>query len=194
MLQGDDTAPASPAQTEGQPIEQQSDEEVEFNSLSGSAQERVRELVRRAREAACQRRSDPAAARRRRVPRDRLLFRAARQLARSARHPAVRRRRRVTAIRARGRPVAVRIRREEEGRLFAAVHGVQLERGGGRRRGGACGRAAWSARGRRGRGAQRGADRGRVRARRPSRDGRGRGGRAGAGGATRPGCDCCGGR
>lgn len=51
MLQGDDTTPASPAQTEGQPIEQQSDEEVEFNSLSGSAQERVRELVRRAREA-----------------------------------------------------------------------------------------------------------------------------------------------
>lgn len=50
MLQGEDTPPASPAQTEGQPI-LQSDEEVEFNSLSGSSQERIRELVRRARDA-----------------------------------------------------------------------------------------------------------------------------------------------
>lgn len=60
MLQGDDTPPASPAQTEGQqtdpsqvsqPLEQQTEEEVEFNRLSGSSQERIRELVRRARDA-----------------------------------------------------------------------------------------------------------------------------------------------
>ncbi len=56
MLQGDDTTPASQAETGQQddsiePIEQQTEEEVEFSKLSGSAQERVRELVRRAKDA-----------------------------------------------------------------------------------------------------------------------------------------------
>lgn len=57
----DDQTPASPANEGGQtfeesneqvvPLVNQSPEEVEFNSLSGNAQERVRELVRRAKEA-----------------------------------------------------------------------------------------------------------------------------------------------
>lgn len=57
----DDQSPASPAELGGQTIEEtneqvvplvnQSPEEVEFNSLSGNTQERVRELVRRAKEA-----------------------------------------------------------------------------------------------------------------------------------------------
>lgn len=57
MLQGEDTPSASQAQTLGQQddsiqrIEQQTEEEIEFNKLSGSAQERVKELVRRAKEA-----------------------------------------------------------------------------------------------------------------------------------------------
>src|SRR5258708_22475272 len=53
MLQGDDQ-PSAPAGNEGQKAEQQAqqtEEEVEFNKLSGSAQERVKELVKRAREA-----------------------------------------------------------------------------------------------------------------------------------------------
>ena len=56
MLQGDGTPAAPQAGTDQQvdpiqPIEQQSEEEVEFSKLSGSAQERVRELVRRAKDA-----------------------------------------------------------------------------------------------------------------------------------------------
>lgn len=59
MLQGEDTPYASQAQTEGQqldstqvrPIEQQTEEEIEFNRLSGSTQDRIRELFKRAREA-----------------------------------------------------------------------------------------------------------------------------------------------
>jgi hypothetical protein len=55
MLQGDDQAPASPAQTEDQgdttqTVEQQSPEEVEFNSLSGSTQDRIRKLAKDKRE------------------------------------------------------------------------------------------------------------------------------------------------
>lgn len=56
MLQGaDDQTPASPANQGGQdetvtPLNQQP-EEVEFNSLSGNAQDRVRELVKRAKDA-----------------------------------------------------------------------------------------------------------------------------------------------
>lgn len=53
MLQGQDQAQASQAQkegqgddsTQGQPIEQQTPEEIEFNNLSGSAQERIKKLV-----------------------------------------------------------------------------------------------------------------------------------------------------
>lgn len=59
MLQGSDQTPASPAQIGGQgddltqdnPVGQQTPEEIEFNKLSGSAQERIRKLVQRAREA-----------------------------------------------------------------------------------------------------------------------------------------------
>ena len=57
-LQGaDDQTPAPQANPGGQddnqvlPLENQTPEEVEFNNLSGNAQERVRELVRRAKEA-----------------------------------------------------------------------------------------------------------------------------------------------
>lgn len=55
MLQGDDQPVDSPAQTDGQEdatkVEQQSSEEVEFNSLTGSTKDRIRQLARRAREA-----------------------------------------------------------------------------------------------------------------------------------------------
>lgn len=60
LLQGtDDQSSASPAQTEGQQTdfgkqkatEQQTEEEVEFNKLPGHTQERVRELLRRAKDA-----------------------------------------------------------------------------------------------------------------------------------------------
>lgn len=55
----DDQTPASQANTGGQvddsnqvlPLDNQAPEEVEFNSLSGSSQDRIRELVRRARDA-----------------------------------------------------------------------------------------------------------------------------------------------
>lgn len=55
MLQGDDQGPASPAQTEDQgdptqTVEQQSPEEVEFNSLTGSTQDRIRQLAKSKRE------------------------------------------------------------------------------------------------------------------------------------------------
>lgn len=56
MLQGDDQAPASQAQTIDQGDasdttgDQQSPEEVEFNSLTGSTQERIRRLARDKRE------------------------------------------------------------------------------------------------------------------------------------------------
>lgn len=52
MLQGDDTSSGSPTGTSGQPadsartVEQQAEEEVWFNSQSGSIQDRVRELWR----------------------------------------------------------------------------------------------------------------------------------------------------
>lgn len=58
MLQGEGTPPASPAQniqqddsSEIRPIEQQTEEEVEFSKLSGSAQDRFRTALRRARDA-----------------------------------------------------------------------------------------------------------------------------------------------
>lgn len=59
MIQGDDQTSATPAGNEGQqtdsnevrPLEQQTEEEVEFNKLSGSTQDRIRELARRARDA-----------------------------------------------------------------------------------------------------------------------------------------------
>ena len=58
MLEEQGQAPASQAKTGDQqadsglrPIEQQTEEEVEFNRLSGSAQERVQELATRARRA-----------------------------------------------------------------------------------------------------------------------------------------------
>lgn len=55
MLQGNDQNPVSPAQNDdqGDPtqiVEQQSPEEVEFNSLTGSTQERIRQLARSKRE------------------------------------------------------------------------------------------------------------------------------------------------
>lgn len=54
MLQGDDQPVDSPAQTDGQEdttkVEQQSSEEVEFNSLTGSTKERIRQLAREKRE------------------------------------------------------------------------------------------------------------------------------------------------
>lgn len=55
MLQGDDQNPASPAQTidqgdDLQQQDQQSPEEVEFNNLTGSTQERIRKLARDKRE------------------------------------------------------------------------------------------------------------------------------------------------
>jgi hypothetical protein len=59
MLQGQDKAPASPAQTEGQegePIEgeepkkEPTSEEVEFNKLAGSTQDRIKKLVQDKRE------------------------------------------------------------------------------------------------------------------------------------------------
>lgn len=58
-VQGQDQTPGSQTETQDQqadsnqvrPLEQQAEEEVEFNNLSGSAQERVRELVRRAKDA-----------------------------------------------------------------------------------------------------------------------------------------------
>lgn len=53
MLQGDDQASASQAQndqvndsTQGTPVDQQTPEEVAFNSLSGNAQERFRRIIR----------------------------------------------------------------------------------------------------------------------------------------------------
>lgn len=54
MLQGADQPPASPAQTtEGQQDDatQQTPEEVEFNSLTGSTQDRIKKLIRRAQDA-----------------------------------------------------------------------------------------------------------------------------------------------
>lgn len=55
MLRDGDQPGASPAPNDGQPTDpnagQQPDEEVEFNKLSGSAQERIREMWRRARTA-----------------------------------------------------------------------------------------------------------------------------------------------
>ncbi len=60
MLQGDDTTQGVTSQTDGQqtdstqatrPVEQQTDEEVEFNKLTGHTQDRFRELLRRAKEA-----------------------------------------------------------------------------------------------------------------------------------------------
>lgn len=57
MLQGEDTPSASQAQTQGQQddsiqrIEQQTEEEIEFNKLSGPAQERFRSALVRARDA-----------------------------------------------------------------------------------------------------------------------------------------------
>lgn len=56
MLQGTDQPVDSPAQTDGQegdttqPVEQQSPEEVEFNSLTGSTKDRIRQLAREKRE------------------------------------------------------------------------------------------------------------------------------------------------
>lgn len=54
MLQGSDPAPASPAQNDGQPIDdgsgkplsQQTAEEVDFNKLSGSARDRFRTMAK----------------------------------------------------------------------------------------------------------------------------------------------------
>lgn len=54
MLQGSDQAPASPAQNDGQPIDdgtgqpasQQTAEEVDFNKLSGSARDRFRTMAK----------------------------------------------------------------------------------------------------------------------------------------------------
>lgn len=57
MLQGDDSSSVPPAGTTGQQddsirkIEQQTEEEVEFNGLSGSARERFEEMYKRAKEA-----------------------------------------------------------------------------------------------------------------------------------------------
>lgn len=57
MLQGEDTPSASQAQTLGQQddsiqrIEQQTEEEIEFNKLSGSTQERIKKLIRDKQEA-----------------------------------------------------------------------------------------------------------------------------------------------
>lgn len=59
LLQGDEQTSASQAGSDVQqndsnqvrPLEQQSEEEVEFNRLSGSTQERIRELAKRARDA-----------------------------------------------------------------------------------------------------------------------------------------------
>jgi len=55
MLQGDDQIPASPAQIDDQGdstqvVDQQSPEEIEFNSLTGSTKERIRALAREKRD------------------------------------------------------------------------------------------------------------------------------------------------
>ena len=66
MLQGEDTPSASQAGNQGQQddsiqrIEQQTDEEVEFNKLSGSAQDRIREIIRQKNDALERANSNPS--------------------------------------------------------------------------------------------------------------------------------------